>query len=180
MNNQKSIAKIEKCINEKKLCAIGREYVDTLCLYGYPTNMSKELCAMHFVYDFTIDGYKIIRKSDITEVYSGEEEAFLSSVTEKENAGFAVKAPELNIESMESLFEDLMEKGTLVTVECEDFEENILLIGKVVGTDGDVVELKTFDGMGRWDKEISSVDIDDVSCVSIGNSYMNIIEKYLK
>lgn len=180
MNNQKCIQKIEKCISEKSLCAIEREYVDTLCLYGYPAKMSDELCVMHFVYDFTFDGYKIIRKSDVTEVYFGEEEKFLQTVTEKENEGFSVKAPDVNIDSMRELFEDLRQKEILVTVECEDFEGNILLIGQVADVKGDILTLRTFDGMGKWDKETSSVDIDDVSCVSIDNSYMNIIGKYLR
>ncbi len=180
MNNQKSIQKIEKCIDAKSLCAIEREYVDTLCIYGYPVKMSDELCMLTFVYDFTVDGYKIIRKSDVTEVYFGEEEKFLQKVTESENDGFAPKALDVKIDSMRALFEDLKKSGSLVTVECEDFEGNILLIGKVDSVDGDVLTLRTFDGVGKWDKETSSVDIDDVSCVSLDNLYMKIIEKYLK
>lgn len=39
--------------------------------------------------------------------------------------------------------------------------------------------LRTFDGMGVWDKECASVPLGDVTCISIGNAYVNILSKYL-
>lgn len=180
MNNKKCIDRLKKCIDEKSLCAIEREYIDTLCIYGYPTKMSDELCAVSFVYDFVPDGCKIIRKSDVTEIYCTEAESFLQNITEKENADFSLKAPDVCIDGMQELFDDLKQKKCLVTVECEDFEGNILLVGRVIDTANGLVTLCTFDGTGKWDDEPSSVDIDAVSCVTIGNSYMRIIEKYLK
>lgn len=180
MNNQKELKKIEKCISCKDLCAIEREYIDTLSVYGFPVKMSGELVAVKFVYDFMADGYKIIRKKDITEVFCGEAEYFLESIIKNEHKDLSIGFPDINISDMRTLLSDLKKSGQLVTLECEDFEENIIIIGRITDIDGKTVTLRTFDGRGVWDKESACVDIDDITCVSIENAYVNIIAKYLK
>ena len=179
MNNTASIEKLEKCIEKGYLCAVNREIIDTFSLYGYPVRSKGELAVMLFVYDFMPDGFKIIRKRDITEVYGGKEERFLDKVVKSEHPELEIIAPSLKIDSMRALCEDLMQKSQIVTVECEDFEENIILIGQIVNVNKNVVTMKTFDGLGVWDDEMASVELEDITCVSIGNSYVNIISKYL-
>lgn len=180
MNNTQQILKLEKCIENSALCAINREIIDTFSLYGYPVSAKGDLVVLSFVYDFMPDGYKIIKKSDITEVFCGKEEKFLDKIVKGEHPAFKAEAPDFNIQSMRTLCEDLMKKETIVTIECEDFEENIVLIGQIKDVDKHLVTLKTFNGLGIWDKETSSVEIEEISCISVGNSYVNIISKYLK
>ena len=179
MNNKSQYSKLDKCIENGSLCAINREFIDTFSLYGYPVYASGELAVISFVYDFAPDGYKIIRKSDITDVFSGKAEQFLGKVVLGENQSFKASVPDFKLNNMLLLCEDLMKKEKLVTIECEDFEENIMLIGQIAGIDKNIVNIKTFDGLGVWDKECSSVSVDDITCISIDNSYVKIISKYL-
>ncbi|MBE7026101.1 MAG: hypothetical protein E7410_00825 [Ruminococcaceae bacterium] len=179
MNNKSQLLKLEKCIENGNLCAINREFIDTFSLYGYPVYAKGELAVISFVYDFMPDGYKIIRKSDITDVFSGKAEQFLDKVVKGERPSFKADMPDLKLDNMISLCTDLMKKEKLVTIECEDFEENIILIGQIMGVEKNIVSIKTFDGLGVWDKECSSVSADDITCISVGNSYVNIISKYL-
>ncbi len=180
MDNKKQLAKIEKCMESSSLCAISRDYIDTFSLYGYPVGASGELVAISFIYDFMPDGYKIIRKKDITGVFCGQPERFLDNVIKSEHEGFKPELKDMQLSTMKALCDSLMQGGQIVTVECEDFEENIVLIGKIASIDGNLVSIKTFDALGVWDKEVSSVELDDITCITIKNSYVNIISKYLK
>lgn len=180
MDNKKQLAKIEKCMESSSLCAISRDYIDTFSLYGYPVDASGELVAISFIYDFMPDGYKIIRKKDITDVFCGAAERFLDKVIKNEHKDFKPELKNIKLSTMKALCDELMSSGQIVTLECEDFEENIVLIGKIASIDGNLVSIKTFDALGVWDKEISSVELDDITCITIDNSYVNIISKYLR
>lgn len=180
MNNGNELKKIEQCIKNGRLCAVEREYVDTFSMYGFPFDMSEELIMIEFVYDFRGDGFKVIRKKDVTGVYCTEAEQFLEKVIKSEKTCFNEEKPDVGIDSMRTLLCDLKNKGALVTIECEDFEENIIVIGKITGVGEKDITMRTFDGRGVWDSDEARVYIDDITCVSIGNSYVNIISKYLR
>lgn len=179
MNHQKEIEKIKESIKSGALCAINRDVIDTLSIYGFPVEMSDTLAAVAFVYDFMPDGYKIVRTSDITEVFAAEAEQFLERIVKTERPAFVPERTGLALGSMYELCEDLMARDSFVTVECEGYEENIFLIGKIVQVSKKELTLRTFDGMGVWDKECASVPLGDVTCISIGNAYVNILSKYL-
>ena len=179
MNHQKELDKLKASIKSGALCAINRDIIDTLSIYGFPVEMSETLAAVAFVYDFMPDGYKIVRTSDITEVFSSEAERFLERIIKTERPAFAPERTGLALGSMYELCEDLMTRDRFVTVECEGFEETIFLIGKIVRVSKKELTLRTFDGMGVWDKEYASVPLGDVTCISIGNAYVNILSNYL-
>lgn len=180
MDNKKEIEKIIKAAEEKKLCAVWREYIDTYSLYGFPTKVGDELIAIDFIYDFRWDGYKIIRKADVTEVICGEDEAFLQKITQNEYKEYEPKEPALDISSMKSALESLYKSKKTVTIECEDFEGSELYMGQIAGFEKGAVLLRTFSGVGIWDKKYTKIDINDVTCVSVDNSYARIITGYLK
>lgn len=45
MNHQKEIDKIKESIKSGALCAINRDIIDTLSIYGFPVEMSDTLAA---------------------------------------------------------------------------------------------------------------------------------------
>lgn len=113
MNHQKEIEKIKESIKSGALCAINRDVIDTLSIYGFPVEMSDTLAAVAFVYDFMPDGYKIVRTSDITEVFAAEAEQFLERIVKTERPAFVPERTGLALGSMYELCEDLKAPGQL-------------------------------------------------------------------
>ena len=179
MGNEKERRILEQSIQNAALCAVNRDYIDPLTLYGFPVELSGELAAFSFIYDFRPDGYKIVRTSDITEVFSEEAEHFLERIVRAENPVFVPKPTGFALDSMAALCADLKEKETIVTVECEGGEENLFLIGRICRVTKKDIAMRTFDGMGIWDTEEAVVPLGDITCVSIGNAYVEILSKYL-
>lgn len=179
MGNEKERRILEQSIQNAALCAVNRDYIDPLTIYGFPVELSGELAAFSFIYDFRPDGYKIVRTSDITEVFSEEAERFLERIVRAENPVFVPKPVGFALDSMAVLCADLKEKETIVTVECEGGEETLFLIGRICRVTKKDIAMRTFDGMGVWDTEEAVVPLGDITCVSIGNAYVEILSKYL-
>ncbi|HIV03267.1 MAG TPA: hypothetical protein IAC74_06795 [Candidatus Aphodoplasma excrementigallinarum] len=179
MGNQKERELLKQSMQNAALCAVNRDFIDPLTLYGFPVELSGGLAAFSFIYDFRPDGYKIVRTSDITEVFSEEAEHFLERIVRAENPEFTPEPPGFALESMAALCTDLQEKKKIVTVECEGSEETIFLIGQICRVTNKEISMRTFDGMGVWDTEKAAVPLGDITCISVGNAYVEILSKYL-
>lgn len=179
MKNQKEIAKLQECVKNKAMCALNRDYIDVNTMYGFLVELSGELAVLSFVYDFILDGYKIIRTCDVTDVMYTESERFFEEIVLKENGEAKPQPTGFAIETMYMLCKDLMRRGVYVTVECEGFEENVLYIGKIEKVTEKELSLRIFDAMGIWEKEPVCVPLEDVTCISVGNHYVNVLSKYL-
>ena len=59
---------IKSCIASKKQVTIEREDVDDEPITAIPIMISQELLLIHYLYDFYIDGYKVLCIPDITTI----------------------------------------------------------------------------------------------------------------
>ena len=103
----------------------------------------------------------------------------MERIVRAENPAFVPKPVGFALDSMAVLCADLKEKETIVTVECEGGEETLFLIGRICRVTKKDLAMRTFDGMGVWDTEEAVVPLGDITCVSIGNAYVEILSKYL-
>ena len=63
---------LKSCIDYKKQVTIERDEVDDEEITAIPIMMSRQLLLVHYLYDFYMDGYKVLRISDITKIERGE------------------------------------------------------------------------------------------------------------
>ena len=115
--NDEQLAVLEQAMAEKKLCAVNRDMIDYLSIYGYPVAMSDKLAAVRFVYDFKPDGIKIVRIQDITEVFCGDVETFNDHIVKSECGTLDLTPPSLNLYSVKSLCADLQKSVHLVAID---------------------------------------------------------------
>ena len=174
------LAVLQRALAEKTLCAVNRDMIDYLSIYGYPVAMTDKLVALRFVYDFEPDGIKIIRTQDITEAFCGDVEAFNDRIVKSECGDLKLDAPPLNLYSIKSLCADLQKSGQLVAIDCEGYEESQFYVGKIVALEDKCAQVLCFDGLGVWDKKPISVDYKKITCISVGSHYVETISKYLK
>ncbi len=174
------LAILEKALAEKALCAVNRDLIDYLSIYGYPVSITKSLVALRFVYDFAPDGIKIVRTQDITEAFCGEAEAFCDKIVKMENQSLALDVPALDLHSMKTLCTDLQKCGQVVHVDCEGYDESQFYVGKIVSVSDKTAEVLCFDGLGVWDKKPTTVEYKKITCITVGSRYADTISKYLK
>lgn len=171
------IKRLEECMKENCLCGINRDMIDDLTTFGFPVALSENLVLVANVYNFDIDGYKILRTQDITEVFCAEEEKFVEMILKKEKIYDNFKPEIIDINGLKSAFKSLMEK--YIIVQCESFEENYFYEGKVTGINKGEIVMKTFDTTGVWDDEEVHIPLNKITNVSFGGRYITTISKYL-
>lgn len=173
------LEKIQNCMEEKRLCAINRDMIDELTTYCFPVAMSEKLVLLANVYDFNIDGYKIIRTQDITEVFCEDAEDFNEMIIRKEGIldNFAPKP--LDVSGIKTVLNHFLKNSQNIIIQCEGYDESLFYVGVLKAVNKNDIELKTFDGCGVWDKEITRIPYKKITCISYESRYLNILSKYL-
>ncbi len=171
---------LRQAVESKSLCAVNRDMIDYLSIYGYPIAVTEKLIALRFVYDFAPDGIKIVRTQDVTEVFCGEAEVFNDKIIKAENAHLDLSAPQVSLDSVKSLCIDLQKSGKIVAIDCESYEESRFYVGKIVETLDKQARVLCFDGLGVWDEKPIEIDYKQITCIGIGSHYVETISKYLK
>lgn len=179
-HTDEQLAILEQALEEKSLCAVNRDMIDYLSIYGYPVSVTKNLVALRFVYDFAPDGIKIVRTQDITEAFCDEAEQFNDRIVKAENAELDLNPPALNLASMKTLCTDLKASGHIAAIACEGYEESLFYVGKVVEAGDKHADVLCFDGLGVWDKAPIRLEYKKITCISVGSRYVETISKYLK
>lgn len=172
------IKKLKECAQENYLCGINRDMIDDLTSCGFPLAVSENLVLTANVYNFNIDGYKIMRTQDITEVICGEEEEFTEMILRREKICDDFTPEIIDISGLKSVFKALADK--CIIVQCESFEESYFYEGKVCEVGKGEIVMKTFDTTGVWDDEMSHIPLSKITSVSYGGRYITMMEKYLR
>lgn len=151
--------------------------IDELTTYCFPIALSDKLVLLANVYDFNIDGYKIIRTQDITEVFCDDAEEFNEMIIRKEGIVDNFKPIKLDVSNIKAVFKQLSDR--CIIVQCEGYEESLFYAGTVCAINKNDIELRTFDGCGVWDKESVHIPYKKITCISYASRYLDILSKYL-
>lgn len=168
-----------KCIEAGNLVRIDREKIDDQTLDGVPLMIGRDLLLLHNMYDFQIDGYKIIRIKDINNVRSNETDQFHEFILKEEGIYRQIKRPSiLTIDSWGNLFKQLADSGKNIIVECEVIDD--FNLGKIIEVKSKSLIFINFDALGEWDSDFIEVSFKDITSVYIDSRYATIMSKYTK
>lgn len=135
---------------------------------GMPISISDNLLQLRFVCDFHLDGYKIVRLNDISEVKYGEVEAFFQTIIEKEYPNENIKIIESDVlNDWQSLLKFSKERNLIIIIEDE-----------VADVDGTYCYMSNFDALGIWDDKVYKILLDNITCITIEDYYTKMLKKY--
>ncbi len=172
------IKRLSQCMKDNRLCGINRDMIDDLTTFGFPVALSENLVLVANVYNFDIDGYKVLRTQDITEVLSGEEEDFTEMILRREKILDEFVPESIDLSGLKAVFKSL--EGKNLIVQCESAEEIYFYEGKVTAINKGEVVMKTFDSLGIWDDEELHIPLNKITSVSFGGRYISLMSKYIK
>lgn len=157
---------------------IKRSNIDKGLLYCIPLKVGQDLVFVQYLYDFLIDGYKILRIKDITAIRSGDQERFSEKILRDEGILNQIKTPPVNVNNWGTVLHDILVLEKNVVVECEILGE--FYIGRIVEVSKTTLSLLHFDPLGVWDDEPTQIDFKDISVVSFDDRYSSIMSKYTR
>ena len=177
--NKELLNKLENVVKNSNLCTIKRENIDTNPIHGFPVQYDSQFVLVEYEYDFQMDGYKIIRTKDITELRQGTIEEFVENIFAKEGIPHHIDTCIVNIiGGFQEFFSQFQKKDSTVIIECEACEENKFLIGKIIKIGEEYVDIICFDALGKWDESEIRVEYQDITCITFESRYINIMSRY--
>ena len=182
--NPKEISRIlNGKVKNNEIVEIFRETIDEFSLLANIVDISSSLVQFENISDFSVNGVKIIRKNDITNISTcdkNESLDFINRISCKENIFRDESRIKLNLKSFKDLFHNFVESKIAVTVEC-DFEDAIdYYVGWIKSVNQNIAVMQCFDGSGNMFVDEVKVNIDFVSSITFGDRYTHIMSKYVK
>lgn len=170
---------IKSCISSNKQVSIEREEVDDEPITAIPIKISQQLLLIHYLYDFYLDGYKVLCISDITKIKRGEIEEFHDEIIYKEGVLNLLCTPKVSISSWNDFFRTMMKENKLIDISLEKVEdETTFFVGKIKSARKDFLELQEVDALGNYKHKITKLYYKDITLVSFGNRYSELLDKY--
>jgi len=154
---------------------IYREGIDGYHFYGMVLDESSDFLLIAKEYDFQIDGYSILRKSDITYSVSNKSTKYCFKILKAEKLLQSIQPQHIDLTNWQTIFKSLG-KGKFITV--EDEIEGDFSIGPIVRINKKSIVLDYFDGTGKWRGEEKS-EYSNITSVDFDTNYINMHEKYI-
>ena len=161
------------------MVSVNRELIDPNALHGFILDFNDEWILMQRVFDFYIDGFIMVRRADITALQSKTTDVFQKALLEQEGSfkrvDFSRRLPE---GGLTEFFLDFGE-GRVIILEEETDEDDMFYIGFLSDIDEDeFVELDCFTGAGRFEDEVTLVDMEEITCISFESNYTLHYQRY--
>jgi hypothetical protein len=153
---------------KKMLCTFERRRIDPNRLHGVIVSKSDSLVLLHHVYDLGFDGYKVIRRSDITKEYSSDSDAYNERLMRKE--GLWKKSTKVIRSLPVDNWHVLLSAFAGKLVEIENERQGDFCIGPIVALDPHSVSIHHFDACGQW-CDIKRISLRTITLISFGDRY---------
>lgn len=172
--------KLEIQIKEHNVIRIDRNKIDVCTIDCVPLLMGKDMILVQYLYDYMIDGYRIIRMSDITSIHHNDVDRFSKEILMKEKILDKIKSsPINNIDNFNNIFQQLRKIGKNIVIEIETMDSTDLYIGQIKEVYDDSVLFWNFDGLGKWDEAPARIYFHDITVIIFDDRYSTIISKYI-
>lgn len=159
---------------------IKREGIAEVFINGYVLSVSPSFVLIHNAENFLLDGYSVIRTSDITNIRSNKYERFSERVYRAEVLANQIGIDfDVALDDWQSVFRSLKKTGLNVIIEHETLENDDFYIGKLVRINKNSVSMLYFDASGKWDEAPVNISYEDITIVRFKERYIEIFSKYL-
>lgn len=160
-----------------RILTVERKPIDPHRLYGVVVGQSETLMLLHQEDDFQFDGYRVIRRKDISNSFFSDSNDYCATLMKKEGRWEPVpqNIKDLPLDSWGSLLSQFVGKVVILQNErTHDF-----CIGPVKEITKIGVAVRNFDGCGQWTGE-EFVPFSNITCMKFGDRYSTTHQKYLK
>lgn len=181
MNKSEKIEIIKKNIENLDEVKIKRMRIGSEDLNAIPLAIGQNLVLLQDLYDFSLDGYTIIRIKDITSIIVTKSQLFSQFILKEEGILNQIIKPSIsNFDNWRNVLTELSVLDNNIIVESENLETSKFFIGKIECIDKASLFLLHFNGAGEWDKEPTEILFKDITSINFNSRYIKVISKYVK
>ncbi len=166
-------------VRDRKLVSIRRERIDPNSLQGFILGYSDELLLMQNVYDFRLDGLRVVRSNDITDIKCNTTDELQKELLIAE--GLVQKVPfgsAFDLRDWRAIITQLSRECGFMILENEDPESETFLIGEVEKITRSSVWLRYFSGAGEWDEKPTKLPFGSITSCQVDTNYINVYRRH--
>ncbi len=173
---------IQDAKNNNNLISLYRDDLQVTDYTGFITNIGKDLIVLQRENDFSLDGYVAIKLEDVTYTEIIDDNKFIRKVVSGEKLLQKLTPPKLTTaDSFQSLFSGILATfGGWLTVEVMSPDGQGFFLGIITRMDSNYMYMKQVDAMGVWNKEETTIPLQDIVTITFGGRYVEIYRKYVK
>ena len=168
---------IRRYHKSRSLVSLTRNKIDQAKIQGFLLDYNDDWIALQYIHDFYVDGYLLLRRSDLTSLDCRSTDTFQRRLLESDGLldqiDFDFQIPPGGVKGL--LLG--LPKEQIVILEDET-EENRFLIGSILGIEDGCVSLRFFTGAGRWLDEPSEISLEDITSISFSTNYTLTYERH--
>lgn len=148
---------------------------------GYPLAVNHRFVLVRTLDDFDFDGFAVLRVEDLTAVYAGDPENFFDQVLRAEGLLESLPpAPELRLDSWQTVLEDVRRLSGYAIVECEAHVDPEFYLGRLIEISAEHVALRYINVAGLIEEDLTHVPLEDITMVRFDERYIRYFAKYAK
>ncbi|MFA5385856.1 MAG: hypothetical protein WC364_14580 [Eubacteriales bacterium] len=171
---------LQKNTDPHNVVCVNRNEIDSDLLFCIPLIIEQNFLLAHYLYDFNLDGYIIVRIKDITSVKSDEKESYIMSILKNESIYYTKEPPIIRLNNMKIIFTDLKNLNKIVIIESESIQNGDFYIGKIMEIKRSSLVFLSFNELGEWDEETKEIMYKDITMIKFDDNYSTIFSKYVK
>lgn len=144
-----------------------------------PVKISKKLLLVHYLFDFYVDGFKVMCLSDITNIRRNEIEIFHDEIIWQEGLLETWYVPEVSMDGWKEFFASIMKMDKMMDISLERKEKGrSFFVGKVIKVKKKYIQFLEIDVYGDYKDKTTRICYKDITLVSFGNRYSEMYDKY--
>ncbi len=177
-----TLKKIEDCKGKQKYVRLTRvrgDFQDTD--RGYILDYSTDFILLQMTNDFALNGYCIFPLDTVKDVRTNKNDKFYDRVMNLEKLKDQIGIPfNVDLTSWKTIFQTLKKTKLTVTTECEEPHLDYFCIGTLQKVGTNKVSALYFSADGIADEIPTTTEYDNITKISFGDRYSNILTKYVK
>jgi len=178
------IEDLKKFKKERSLVSIRRKDLITEAFLGFILGFSDDLIFLQYVYDFNLDGFKVIRRSDIEEIKSDEADIFYTQMMKDDGLYQKIDfSRDYDVKDWNTVLSTIAKYYKFVIIE-DEIDENknsfLFVIGKVQKIKKNGVSILGFSGDAEWHDSPTDIEYEKITCITMGSDYANAYERYFQ
>ena len=174
---------LQRHIDKKDFVKIYRTFNDRSAnILGFILAMSKGFLLLQVDYEFTLNGYAIIRKDQFDRLRCNIFERTQKKIYKQEGVldrDYGIDK-DILLTNWRDIFNDLRKFDYHVIVECEEMEKHRFIIGIIKRVTKNSVGIQYYDAAGQLEDSLTAVKYSDITVVYFDDRYSKTFRKYLK
>lgn len=161
---------LSRSLSLKEPISIFRENIESLHFDGIVLATNSEFTLINLITDrFYLDGFVLLRTSDITDIRSKKTE-ILSKIL-KARKLIVQELPKIELDDMRSTLKSISERWKVISIFCEVFDPGICVVGNVRLLTEKTAGMDFISPLGEWNGTTETIELDKITRIDFGGGY---------